>query len=79
VADVREQLLREYEGNTRANDWYMAQIVDKYMYKEDLSEILALPDLYKKLTPSAIQDAARAYLTPDNYVQVTLLPEKKVE
>jgi zinc protease len=79
VADVREQLLREYESNTRSNDWYMAQLVDKYTYKEDLSEILTLPDRYKKLTPAAIQEAARAYLTPDNYVQVTLLPEKKVQ
>jgi predicted Zn-dependent peptidase len=49
------------------------------MYQEDLKSLFDLPDRYRKLTAATVQDAARRYLTPDNYVQVTLLPEKKSE
>ncbi len=79
MADLREQLLREYETNIRQNGYLLAQIAYKYAYQEDVKGLFDLPDMYRKLTPAVVRDAARRYLTPDNYVQVTLLPEKKSE
>ena len=35
-----------------------------------------LPEEYKKIDAAMIHEAARQYLKVDNYVQVTLLPEK---
>jgi zinc protease len=77
VTDVREQLLRDYETNMKQNGYLLAQIAQKYLYREDLKEIFDMPAAYRSLSPSAIRDAARTYLTPGNYVQVTLVPEKK--
>ena len=77
--DLREQMLREYETNIRQNGYLLAQIAYKYLYQEDLKSLFDLPDRYRQLTAATVQDAARRYLTPDNYVQVTLLPEKKSE
>ena len=44
---------------------------------EDLRDFFNLPEFYKKLTAAMIQDAARTYLDTNNYVQVTLFPEKQ--
>ncbi len=38
--------------------------------------VYGLPDAYKRLSAAAIWDAAREYLNTNNYVQVTLYPEK---
>ena len=77
VSDVREQLLRDFETNIKQNGYLVTQIYFKYLYGEDLKTFFEMPETYKKLTPAAIQEAAEAYLNPENYVQVTLLPEKK--
>jgi predicted Zn-dependent peptidase len=36
-----------------------------------------LPDLYRSLDVATVQRAARQYLNVNNYVEVTLFPEKK--
>ena len=77
VNDVREQLLRDFETNIRQNSYLVTQLYFKYLYGEDPKGLFEMPDTYKKLTPAAIQEAAKAYLTPENYVQVTLLPEAR--
>jgi zinc protease len=77
VNDVREQLLRDFETNMKQNGYLLTQISQKYLFREDPKEIFEMPEAYRKLTPAAIQEAARAYLSPENYVRVTLLPEKK--
>jgi zinc protease len=77
VSDVKEQLLRDFETQIKQNSYVATQIYFKYLYGEDLKGFFEMPEAYKKLTPAAIQEAARTYLNLDNYVLGTLFPEKK--
>jgi predicted Zn-dependent peptidase len=43
---------------------------------ESPSEVLDGSDLIDALTPEMLQQAARRYLPADNYVRVSLYPEK---
>jgi predicted Zn-dependent peptidase len=74
---VRERLLRDFETSMKQNGYILTQLVPRYQYGEDLKEFLGIPELYKKLDAAAIQAAAKLYLNPKTYVQVTLFPEKK--
>ncbi len=77
VSDVREALGREFETNTKQNNYLLTQIYLRYQVPSDLGEFFTLGDFYKTgVTTALIHDAARTYLNTDNYVQVTLLPEK---
>ena len=74
---MREQLLRDFETNIKQNSYLVTQIYFKYLSGEDLKSLFEMPATYAKLTPATLREAARTYLNLDNYVQVTLLPEKK--
>jgi len=76
VNDVKEGLLRDYETNAKQNSYLLTQIYIRYQVSEDMKDFYAVPEYYSKLTPAAIQEAARAYLNNENYVQVVLFPEK---
>ena len=77
VSDVREQMARDYETNIKQNSYLVTQIYFRYQFGEDVKTLFDMPVMLKSLTPAVIQEAAKAYLNPDNYVQVTLLPEPK--
>jgi zinc protease len=74
VANIREIMLREYESNSRQNGFFLREISARYQNGEDLADLFALPDYYRKLTAQAIQDAAREYFGP-NLVRVQQFPE----
>jgi zinc protease len=77
VRDVRERLLRDFETSMKQNRFLLTNLVPRYQYGEDLADFFAIPGMYKKLDAAAIQAAAKLYLNPKTYVQVTLFPEKK--
>jgi zinc protease len=77
VNDVREQLLRDFETSIRQNTYLVTQIHLRYRDGDDVKGLFEMPEAYKALTPAIIQQAARMYLNPENYVQVWLMPEKK--
>ncbi len=77
VADVRETLLRDFETNSKSNGYLLSNISSRYEYGEELGTFFGIADLYKQLTPAMIQAAAKTYLNTNNYVKVTLFPEKK--
>jgi zinc protease len=77
VSDVKEALLREFETNTKQNGYLLTQIYLRYQVPADLGEFFSLAEFYKTgVTAALIHDAARTYLDTNNYVQVTLFPEK---
>jgi zinc protease len=76
VADEREALLRDFETGSKQNGFLLGQLMTKYQNNEDPASIWTLPDLYHKLDAATIQQAAKAYLSGANRVQVTLVPEK---
>ena len=78
LRDVRAGLVREFETRSKTNAYLLGQISLRYQYQEDLKDVFNLPALYNALTPAMIQEAAKAYLNTNNYVEVTLFPEKKL-
>ena len=76
VSDAREALFREYETGMKQNGWLLTQIYLRYQLREDPRDLLAFEKSLPPLSPQVIQEAARAYLNTNNYVRVTLYPEK---
>jgi zinc protease len=75
--DEKEALLREFESNSKLNNYLVNQISLRYYHGEDPAGLWNIPDYYRKLDAAMIQQAARTYLNPNNFVKVTLFPEKK--
>ena len=74
VANIREILLREHESNSRQNGFFLREIAARYEHGEDLADLFALPDLYRKITGADVQAAARQYFGA-NLVRVQQFPE----
>jgi zinc protease len=77
VADEKEALLRAFETNSKLNNFLLSEIAARYQTGEDPAVLWTLPEYYKKLDGAMLQQAAKTYLNTNNYVRVTLLPEKK--
>ena len=79
MAVVREVLLRQFEANSRENGYLLNQISQRYAEGDaaGLAAAVNLPGRLGTLTADDVQQTARTYLKSDNYVIVTLLPERK--
>ena len=77
VTDQKETMLREFETNSTQNGYFLSQLVIKYQLGEDPAELLGIPESYRKLDATAIQQAAKKYLNTNSYIKVSLFPEKK--
>lgn len=77
VADEKEAMLRDFETNSKENGYILSQLVGKIQYGEDIAGVWNAPELYKSVDAAMIQDAAKKYLNNDNFVRVSLFPEKK--
>ena len=77
VTDEKEALLREFETNSKMNNYLLNQIALRYQSGEDPAGLWNIPEYYKKIDGAMIQQAAQTYLDTKNYIRVTLLPEKK--
>ena len=53
------------------------RLLFKYEHHEDVADIFNMRTFYDRLTAPMLRDAARMYLDPRRYVEVTLLPEAK--
>ena len=78
VSDVKETFLRDQETNMKQNGYLLGQIANRYQLSEDLTSLFNMADLYNKIDAATIKEAARLYLKSDNFVKVTLFPEKPV-
>ncbi|HYT76413.1 MAG TPA: insulinase family protein [Vicinamibacterales bacterium] len=79
MAVVREVLLRQFEANSRENGYLLNQISQRYAEGDaaGLAAAVNLPGRLGTLTADDVQQTARTHLKSDNYVIVTLLPERK--
>jgi zinc protease len=75
IAKMKEIAIRERETGMTQNGFWMSQISQSYEAGEDLKGILDFQESLKAITSEMIHQAALRYLTPENYVRVTLLPE----
>jgi zinc protease len=76
VSEVRQVFLRDYETNSRENSFFLRELATRYELGENLQDLFSLTDFYSKVDAKMIQDAARRYLDLQNYVEVSLFPEK---
>jgi len=76
VSDVQATLIRDFESNVKQNAYLVNQIYQRYQVPQDLGEFFGLADYYRTLNGKMIWDAAKRYLDTNNYVKVTLFPEK---
>jgi zinc protease len=77
VTDTREALLRTYETSLRQNAFWLNQFSTDYQRgQQPGSTLRTYTDSVKAVTPATIQSAASRYFNMQNYVRVTLLPEK---
>lgn len=77
VSDEKEALLREFETNSKLNNYLLSQITQKYQIGEDPAGLWKIPEYYQKIDAAMIQQAAKTYLNTNTFVEVTLFPEKK--
>ena len=77
LTDERETLVRDFETNSKLNNWLVTQLSLRYENGEDPAGIWSFTDLFKKIDKAMIQDAAKKYLDSKRYVEVMLFPEKK--
>ena len=77
VNDIREALLRDFETNSKQNGYLLNQIVARYQNGEDVAGLWSVPEYYNRLSETTIREAANVYLNTNNYVKVTMSPEKK--
>jgi len=75
--DARQALFREFETGLKQNNWLLTQLYRKYQLGEDPKSLFDFEEALKIITPAFIHEAARTYLNTDNYVQVSLFPEKE--
>ena len=75
VNDSRQALMRDVETNSQRNGFLLSRLVYSYQYGENVDDVFNIRPSAERLTVSLIRDAARTYLDPKRYVEVTLLPE----
>jgi zinc protease len=76
VNDAREALRRQHETDLAQNNRIVLRLAAGLENGEDIAAFFGLPQYYERLTAETIHDAARRYLDTENYVRVTLYPEK---
>ena len=77
VADEKETLLRDFEVNSKLNNYLLAQLTARYQQGDDPAGVWRIPEFYNKIDKAMIQEAAKTYLNANRYVEVLLFPEKK--
>ena len=73
---AKEQLLKKYETKRRENKYWLDVIKSHYFNNIPLSELNEIDKTINSITKDDIINAAKKYLKTDNYIRVSLVPEK---
>ena len=79
LAKVKQNWIQNYRKALRENGYWLGRIQSSLMDGTDPAALLTHEERVNALSAAEVQDAARRYLNTENYVQVVLYPEKKVE
>jgi zinc protease len=79
IDKVTEAQRRQRETDLRENSYWLSQLVSADRYDADPGNILTYEELIDTLDIEMIREAAIRYLRTDNFVQVSLYPEKEAE
>ena len=76
ISKAKEQLIKRREASyTSSNAFWAGVIKSKYVYGTEIANMDAYKNLVNSITSDDIKAAAKKYLSHDEYVKVTLLPE----
>lgn len=76
VDKVKEEILRAREVEVKTNAYWLGNIAARDQAGESLAGLgSAYDEMVRRLTPTAIQQAARTYFNTANYARFVLLPE----
>jgi len=73
---AKQQLLKEHETDLKENKYWLNTMKEYYFYKLPHKEFDAYPKLVNSINEKDIKKAAAKYLKDDNYIRVSLIPEK---
>ncbi len=76
LAKVKEMHLRERETNLKQNRFWLTALQGRYVNNEDPRTIPDEDKLVAELTREHVQEAARRYFDPQNFIRLVLNPEK---
>jgi zinc protease len=79
LAKVKQNWIQNHRKALRENGYWLGRIQSSLMDGTDPAALLTHEERVNALSAAEVQDAARRYLNTENYVQVVLYPEKKVE
>ncbi len=77
LTKVIEQRKRSHEERLTENSYWSSILSFYYTIRtqEDPAQILGLPEVYESVTSEDVQNVAKVYLNPENYIKVVLYPE----
>ncbi len=75
--NIIEAEVRSFETSSQQNNWWLNQLAYRYQAQEDPGDLLRYKDSLDKLSKETIKEAAKKYFDVENFVQLTLLPEKQ--
>jgi zinc protease len=79
LAKVKQNWIQNHRKALRENGYWLGRLQSSLMDGTDPAALLTHEERVNALGAAEVQDAARRYLNTENYVQVVLYPEKKVE
>lgn len=78
VADMKQAFLRSYETGLEQNAFWLSNLSGSYKVgiNPGADIILDQPDAINSVTVESVKETLNKYYDPDNFIQVTLLPEQ---
>lgn len=71
---IKETQRKDYQVGVETNRFWMSNLVFSYRYDLDPTRILSVPEKIDALTAEEVQQAAQAYMQPEHFVRMVLLP-----
>ena len=76
LAKIKEQQKRKLEVDMKQNQFWMNGLYDAHFFGNNPEDLLLKEKQIENLSSKMIQDAAKKYIDLNNYIRVTLKPEK---
>jgi zinc protease len=68
---------RSTETQLKENGFWLGYLTGQIQDNEDPKQILGYMESLKKISPETLKEAAKKYLSGNNYIRLVLLPENK--
>jgi zinc protease len=76
INKVKETQKREFEVNTKENNFWLNNLQAYYFYNIDVSLLMKYPERVEKFNSETVQNVAQKYFDDNNYIKVVLYPQK---